>query len=237
MSKRTIDELQNKTNSIENFIDREKQIKQLIQCCTQNTQISAIYIYGPTGTGKTSIVKSVLNKNNCCTIYINCILNNTDKLIYSSICEQLNNYISTQNEINIKKMKYSSTILQTISTSLLYSTATGKTSTRDKISDITILLKRIIPGITIYIVLDEITQLCINYPTILQTLLSLSKHSFRSICLIVLNENYLFNMNQFINIPIIVIPFENYSASTLSQIIGKRGKKINELLNDEMNQL
>lgn len=86
----------------ENLPHREEQIRcfgETITPALKGSRCSNVFIYGKTGTGKTAVVKYVLNKlmhkagelgAPISVCYANCRLNGTEYRILSSLCESIN---------------------------------------------------------------------------------------------------------------------------------------------------
>jgi len=86
----------------ENLPHREEQIRcfgEIVTPALKGSRCSNVFIYGKTGTGKTAVVKYVLNKlvnkaselgSSVNVCYVNCRLSGTEYRVLSSLCESIN---------------------------------------------------------------------------------------------------------------------------------------------------
>ncbi|XP_014770006.1 origin recognition complex subunit 5 isoform X1 [Octopus bimaculoides] len=150
---------------------RTKQIQLLVNLFGKKSQISppALFIYGHTGTGKTLVVRSILDELQCKVLWINCIECYSAKVLYEQILLKIN---AKEDEDHSSSDNYSKC---------------------DNLNDFCRLLPAAVQELgyseeTIYIILDKAEKLRQMEPHILSGLLKLQELTNLNISVILLTE-------------------------------------------------
>ncbi len=85
---------------MQNFLHRQEQIALLRTLIGQNgSQMQALFVYGVTGTGKTAVVRSIIEQPTISSAFIDCLEAFTPKFLFETILNQLSNTLpSPENE-------------------------------------------------------------------------------------------------------------------------------------------